>query len=61
MAGFMRVDVAKVPRLKKLMANTLAALASNALYTCHVELTIMTHPSIHNAEIHTPENRAENS
>ena len=43
------------------MVDTLAALASSALYPCHVELTIMTHPSIHNAKIHTAESRAENS
>ena len=43
------------------MADALATLASNALYLCHVELTIMTHPSIHNEKIHTAENQAENS
>ena len=43
------------------MADTLATLASNALYPCHVELTIMIHFSIHNAKIHTAENRVESS
>ena len=61
MTEFTRVNVAQIPKSENRMADALVTLASSALYPCHVELTIMTHHSIYNAEIHIVENRAENS
>ena len=43
------------------MANALANLASSASYPCHVELSIMDHPSICNAAILTIVDQAGNS
>ena len=53
--------MAQFPRSENRMDDALANLASNTLYPCHVELSIMTHPSIGNAIVHTTENQAENS
>ena len=43
------------------MVNALANLASNALYPCHVKLTIMAHSSISNIATLTAETRDDSS
>ena len=48
------------PRTESQMADALANLASNTLYPCHVELSIMDHPSIYDATILTAENQVRN-
>ena len=49
--------MAQVPRAEKRMVDALANLASSAIYPCHVELSIMDQPSIHNAAVLTVENQ----
>ena len=61
MARFKRFTVAQVLRVKNIMADALANLASDAFYPCHVELDIMDHPSIHNVAVLTAESQAGNS
>ena len=46
------------PRIGNIIANELASLASNALYPCHVDISIMDHPSIYSAAVPTAESRA---
>ena len=61
MAGFKRFTVAQVPRAENKMANALANLAFGALYPCHVELSIIEHPSIHNTAVLITKSQAGNS
>ena len=58
---FMKFKVAQVPRSENHMANSLANLMSNSLYSCHVQLNIMTHPSISSTKILTTKIRDGNS
>ena len=58
---FTKFIVAQVPRSNNRMADTLTNLASIALYSCHVELNIMAHPSIHNVAVLTTENQVDYS
>ena len=51
MAGFTQFIVAQVLRAENRMVDALTNLASSASYSCHVELSIMDHPSICNVVI----------
>ena len=53
--GFAKFIVAQVPRSENQMVDALANIASSALYSCHVELNIMAHPSISKVAILTTE------
>ena len=61
MVGFTQFIVAQVPRVENRMVDALANLASTAPYPCHVELSIMDHPSICNAAILIVEDHVGNS
>ena len=49
------------PIAENIMANALASLASIAIYPCHVEISIMDHPSIYSTKVLTAENQAGHS
>ena len=57
MAAFQQFVVAQVPRAKNRMVDALASLASNALYLCHMEISIMDHPSIYCTAVLTAESQ----
>ena len=46
MASFKRIEVMHVPGTKNQMANALANLATSALHSCNVEISVMDQPSI---------------
>ena len=46
LARFIKFVVAQVSRLENIMVDTLANLASSALYPYHVELNVLTRSSI---------------
>ena len=60
-ARFTQFLVAQVPKSKNRMADALANLASNALYLCHVEASVMNHPYIENTVVHIVGNPAQTS
>ena len=50
-----------VPIVENQMTDSLANLAFSALYPCHVEFSLMDHPSIYNAAILITEDQVGNS
>ena len=60
MDGFTQFIVTHVPRGENQMIDSVANLASNDPYPCHMLLSIMDHPSIYNAAILTTEDQAGN-
>ena len=53
--------IALALRVENIMVDVLASFASNALYPCHVEISIMDHPSIYGATVLTVESQARHS
>ena len=53
--------MSQVPTANNRMVDALANLAFNALYPCHMELSIMDQPSIYNDAVLTAESQAGNS